>query len=74
MVAGLTPGELERNEERSAEFEELLQDVGQEGGPGGDWRDRMRLVGLDLRCASPCVSTEIQGNIGLGGEWKERSG
>ena len=52
VVAGIIPGESERNEERRAEFRELLQDVGQRSGPGGEWKDRMRVVMLDVRCAS----------------------
>jgi len=51
VVAGILPGESERDEERSAEFRELLQDVGQKSGAGGEWRDRMRVVMLDVRCA-----------------------
>lgn len=52
VVAGIPPGEAERDEERSAEFSELLQDVGQKSGAGGEWRDRMRVLMLDVRCAS----------------------
>lgn len=51
VVAGIPAGESERDEERSAEFRELLQDVGQKSGPGGEWRDRLRVVMLDDRCA-----------------------
>lgn len=52
VVAGIPPGESERNEERAAEFGELLQDVARKSGPGGEWRDRLRVVRLDVRCAS----------------------
>lgn len=52
VVAGIPPGEAERDEERTAEFRELLHDVGQKSGPGGEWRDRMRVLMLDVRCAS----------------------
>jgi len=52
VVAGLIPGDIEKDEDRSAEFREFLQDVGQNGDPGEGWRERMRVAGLDIRCAS----------------------
>lgn len=52
VVAGLIPGETEKDEERSLEFREFLKDVAQSDGPGGGWRERLRVVGLDVRCGS----------------------
>ncbi|KAI9879657.1 MAG: hypothetical protein M1830_007764 [Pleopsidium flavum] len=52
VVAGLIPGEFEKDEERFAEFREFLQDAGQNDSVGGGWKERFKVVGLDVRCAS----------------------
>ncbi|KAL1306399.1 hypothetical protein AAFC00_005106 [Neodothiora populina] len=52
IVAGVRPVEFEKDEERSREFKEFLQEVkGQEA-----WQGRLRVVGLDVRNMGHCQS------------------
>ncbi|EON61531.1 hypothetical protein W97_00746 [Coniosporium apollinis CBS 100218] len=47
VVAGVSPLEFEKNEDRSLEFKEFLEEVKRLE----RWREKLRVVGLDGRCA-----------------------
>lgn len=49
VVAGVFPSEFEKDEDRSVGFKEFLEEVKQVE----RWREKLRVVGLDGRCASP---------------------
>ncbi|KAI9880378.1 MAG: hypothetical protein M1830_003695 [Pleopsidium flavum] len=54
VVAGLIPAEFEKDEERFAEFRGFLQDAGQNDSVGGGGKERLRVVGLDVRLMGQC--------------------
>jgi hypothetical protein len=51
VVSGIIPGEFEKDGTRSEEFKSFLSEVGRRSGDG--WKERLRIVALDIRCASP---------------------
>ncbi len=51
VVSGIIPAEFEKDGSRSEEFKKFLSEVGRRGGDG--WKERLRIVALDIRCASP---------------------
>ena len=51
VVSGIVPSELESEGPRSEEFQSFLADVRGKASLG--WKDRFRVVALDVRCASP---------------------
>ena len=48
VVSGLIPSDFEKDGARSEDFKNFLAEVGQKSGEG--WRDRLKLVALDIRC------------------------
>lgn len=59
VVACVQPGDSGKDDERTADFEQLVQDAGQWGGDA-----RIRVVGLDLRCATHCWDCTHYGTKG----------
>jgi NAD(P)-dependent dehydrogenase (short-subunit alcohol dehydrogenase family) len=51
VVSGIIPAEFEKDGTRSEEFKNFLSEVGRRSGDG--WKERLRIVALDIRCASP---------------------
>lgn len=51
VVSGIIPAEFEKDDMRSEEFKSFLSEVGRRSGDG--WKERLRIVALDIRCASP---------------------
>jgi hypothetical protein len=58
VVSGIIPTEFERDGARSEEFKNFLSEVGRRSGDG--WKERLRIVGLDIRCASPFQKTSMR--------------
>lgn len=54
VVAGLIPSDFETDGARSEVFKGFLAEVGQR--TGENWRERLKLVALDVRCGSPAGS------------------
>ncbi|KAF1353155.1 hypothetical protein BDV97DRAFT_375289 [Delphinella strobiligena] len=52
IVAGIQPVEFEKDEERSRDFKDLLEEVKAQE----KWRGRLRVVGLDVRNMGHCQS------------------
>ena len=48
VVTGVIPAEFERYDGRTEEFKAFLADVGKKSNDG--WKDRLRVVKLDVRC------------------------
>jgi hypothetical protein len=55
VVSGIIPADFERDGARSEEFQDFLCEVSKKAGAG--WKDRLRIVALDVRCASPVLRT-----------------
>ena len=53
VVSGIIPSDFERDGARSGEFQDFLCEVSKKTGAG--WKDRLRIVALDVRCASPAL-------------------
>lgn len=53
VVSGIIPANFEKDGTRSEDFKNFLAEVGRRSGDG--WRDRLRMVALDIRCASPVL-------------------
>ncbi len=51
MVSGIIPAQFEKDDSRSEEFKSFLSEVGRRSGDG--WKERLKIVALDIRCASP---------------------
>jgi hypothetical protein len=51
VVSGIIPVEFEKDDARSEEFKRFLSEVGRRSGEG--WKERLKIVALDTRCASP---------------------
>ena len=49
VVSGIIISEFERDGARSEEFKKFLTEVGNKSSDG--WKDRLRIVSLDFRCA-----------------------
>lgn len=47
VVSGIIPADFEKESTRSEDFKNFLADVGANADEG--WRDRLRIVGLDVR-------------------------
>ncbi|KKY25605.1 putative short chain dehydrogenase reductase family protein [Phaeomoniella chlamydospora] len=52
VVSGIIPAEFEREGTRSEEFKNFLAEVGAKVGEG--WKDRLRIVALDVRIMGQC--------------------
>ena len=48
VVSGIIPSDFEKDGTRSEEFKNFLAEVGANAEDG--WRERLRIVGLDVRC------------------------
>jgi NAD(P)-dependent dehydrogenase (short-subunit alcohol dehydrogenase family) len=55
VTAGVLPVEFEKNEDRSADFKEFLEEVGTQQDKE-NWRARLRVVALDVRITGQCQS------------------
>ena len=55
MTAGVLPVEFEKNEDRSADFKDFLEEVGTQQ-EKENWRARLRVVALDVRIMGQCQS------------------
>jgi hypothetical protein len=53
VVSGIIPADFERDGARSEEFQNFLSEVSKKTGAG--WKERLRIVALDVRCASPVL-------------------
>ena len=53
VVSGIIPADFERVGARSEEFQDFLAEVCKKAGAG--WKERLRIVALDVRCASPAL-------------------
>ena len=54
MVSGIIPRDFEKAELRSEEFRAFLLEVTNKTSAGEGWRERLRLVALDLRSVGQC--------------------
>ncbi|RMX96609.1 hypothetical protein D0867_13079 [Hortaea werneckii] len=52
VTAGVLPVEFEKHEDRSAEFKEFIEEVGERD----NWRARLRVVALDIKIMGQCQS------------------
>jgi len=52
VVSGIIPAEFERDGARSEEFKNFLSEVGRKSGEG--WKERLRIVALDVRIMGQC--------------------
>lgn len=53
VVSGIIPTEFERDGARSEAFQDFLAEVSKKAAAG--WKERLRIVALDVRCASPAL-------------------
>jgi hypothetical protein len=53
VVSGIIPADFERDGARSEEFQDFLAEVRKKTGVG--WKERLRIVALDVRCVSPAL-------------------
>jgi hypothetical protein len=51
VVSGIIPAEFEKDGARSEEYKSFLSEVGRRSADG--WKERLRIVALDIRCAIP---------------------
>jgi len=56
VVSGIIPAEFEKKDVRSEEFKHFLSEVGWRSGEG--WKERLKIVALDVRCASPFEASD----------------
>ena len=54
VVSGIIPADFERDGARSEEFQDFLAEVSMKAAAG--WKERLRIVALDVRCASLCFA------------------
>jgi NAD(P)-dependent dehydrogenase (short-subunit alcohol dehydrogenase family) len=53
VVSGIIPADFEREGARREEFQDFLCEVSRKAGAG--WKERLRIVALDVRCVSPAL-------------------
>jgi NAD(P)-dependent dehydrogenase (short-subunit alcohol dehydrogenase family) len=53
VVCGLIPTDLEQESPRTEDLKSFLSECGRRANEG--WRDRLRIVALDIRCGIPSI-------------------
>lgn len=52
VVSGIIPADFEKEDPRSEDFKNFLSEVSTWS---GGWKERLKIVAMDIRCASPLM-------------------